>query len=160
MTEELYIRTPEAEIRRQLCAIARSQETQDDPRKYWADVGCDAEQMVKAGRHWCGAFYLWCLHQAGLLLHQGWIIGSGLSNEAYGLKLTTEPKPGDLAYFRRNQHYAMVVDTSPGMVQLVNGNSRNESNRTGPTKVIINERPRASVTAFYSIKRLLPKENA
>jgi len=157
VTDELYIRTPEDETRRLVCAIARSQEENDDPRKYWIEVGCDADAMIKEGRHWCGVLYLWCLHQANLLVRQGWIIGSGLSNKAYGLKLTTDPKPGDLAYFKTNQHYAMVVEASPGMVGLVNGNSRNKSNPSGPTKVVINEKPRAAVTAFYSIEGILPK---
>lgn len=155
MSDELYIRAPGEEIRRRICAIARSQEENDDPRKYWRDVLPTQEPPLT--RHWCGAFYLWCLHQADLLLGVPWVMGSGLAHERYRLKLTQDPKPGDLAYFKTNQHYAVVVDVNPGMVGLVNGNSRNKSNPTGPTKVVINEKPRASVTAFYSIEGILPR---
>lgn len=141
-----------SDLRASIVEIAMSQEENEDPTEYWLDVGCNPVAMIKARKHWCGAFALWCWHQAGILVGVNWLIGSGLSHSQFGLTLTSDPQPGDLAYFTTNQHYAIVAEASPGMVCLVNGNSRNKDNRVGPTKVVINERPRAVVKSFYSIK--------
>lgn len=138
-------------IRQLICDVARSQEGNDDPSIYWLD----ALGYTPGPPHWCGAFALWSWHRCGILVGVDWVVGSGLSHPRYGLALTRHPEPGDLAYFTRHQHYALVTDVSRDAVALVNGNSRNKSNPTGPTKVIINERKRRDVAAFYSIEKHL-----
>lgn len=117
-----------------------------DPTKYWADVlpGVDAK-----GLEWCGAFALWALHQAGLALDRRWVLGRGfILVGPHPLPQTTNPKPGDIAYFSKNQHEAIVEFVSPGAVQLVNGNGQGG-------RVTVSTVPRASVTAFFSIEPLL-----
>ncbi len=143
------MKAEESEIRRQVVEAARSQEENSDPSKYWLDtIG------TRIGpKHWCGAFALWCLHRAGLAMSWRWVIGKGF---LWRLERTRDPKPGDIAYFNLQQHHAVVVDVSADKVQLVNGNSRPKGVKLGPSMVVINERPRKDVTAFYSIGGLIP----
>jgi hypothetical protein len=117
-----------------------------DPAKYWADVlpGVDPR-----GLDWCGAFALWALHQAGLALDRRWVLGRGFILVGPNpLPQTTNPKPGDIAYFTKNQHEAIVEFVSPGAVQLINGNGQGG-------RVSVSTVPRSSVTAFFSIAPLL-----
>jgi hypothetical protein len=66
-----------------------------------------------------------------------------------GLKQTPVPEPGDIAYFQKNQHHAIVASVnSDGTVSLINGN--------GTGGAVSESRPDIEdVTAFYSIGTLL-----
>jgi hypothetical protein len=124
-----------------------------DPLPYWRDVLPDMRPPYP--RSWCGAGYLWCLHRAGLALDVSWVIGLGLaggmSRYRKSFPQTNEPEPGDLAYFLRNQHHAVVVAVGHAHVNLVNFNGRGGvvTESTSLTK---------DVRAFYSIANLLPSE--
>lgn len=128
-------------------AAAVSQLGNNNPAPYWADVlpGKDAGDA-----DWCGAFALWCLHQAGLALDWFWEIESGfaLSDKHQSLPQTKAPLPGDMAYFDHNQHMAVVELVSASAVQLINGNGNGGA-------VTRSTAARSSVTAFFSIAPLL-----
>jgi hypothetical protein len=128
-------------------AAAVSQLGNADPKRYWDDVFPGKDPT---GMDWCGAFALWCLHQAGLALDWSWEMGSGfaLSDQHQSLPTTTDPKPGDMAYFDSHQHMAVVEAVTPAAVSLINGNG-NAGAVTRSTAA------RSSVTAFFSIEPLL-----
>ena len=126
-----------------------------DPETYWRRVG------VKHGAdstsfeppfppHWCGAFHLWCLHEAGLC-DWPWVIDSG--NDTWGycwrLQLTNKPQPGDAAYFTKNQHHAIWV----GDGRIVNGNGK--GGEVTVTWVHNDHEP----DAYYSIEQLVARFN-
>jgi hypothetical protein len=144
--------TPAAPIlgRAAVVAAAVSQLGNDDPKLYWDDVlpGKDP-----SGADWCGAFALWCLHQAGLALDWMWEIESGfaLSDKHQSLPVTKSPLPGDMAYFDHNQHMAVVELVTPTAVQLVNGNGTAGA-------VTRSTALRSSVSAFFSIAPLLAEK--
>ena len=126
---------------------ALSQVGNTDPKPYWDDVLPNTDV---GHADWCGAFALWALHQAGLALDRQWVIGRGFILVGPNpLPQTTDPQPGDIAYFNKNQHEAIIESVTPGAVQLINGNG------TGGA-VSVSTVPRSAVTAFYSIKSLLP----
>lgn len=119
---------------------ALSQEGLSDPAPYWLSV----LGREKGPKEWCGAFALSALHHAGIARHIKWVIGKGFL-EVNNVPKTDDPQPGDVAYFADKQHQALVVDVSPTHVRLANGNGAGG-------KVVVNERPRSEVTAFYSIQ--------
>ena len=130
-------------------AVVRAavREPGDKPRvaEYWkAALGHDGEHPPD----WCGALPLWALKRAGLARDLQWEVGKGF---LYHLPTTSVPKPGDIAYFNKNQHHAIVqAVNSDGTVSLINGN--------GTQGHITQSRPnRSAVTAFYSIKPLITK---
>ncbi len=133
-------------------AAAVSQIGNTDPALYWHDTlpGRDPGHA-----DWCGAFALWCLHQARLALDWNWEIGSGflLSTIHPSLPTTAEPEPGDIAYFDHNQHEAVIEAVSPSGVSLINGNGAGGA-------VTRSSVPRSAVTAFFSIAPLLPEVRA
>lgn len=130
-------------------AAAVSQIGNTDPALYWLDTLPGGTDPGDAD--WCGAFALWCLHRARLAQDWQWEIGSGflLSTVHHSLPTTTEPKPGDIAYFDHNQHEAIVEAVSPSGVSLINGNGSGGA-------VTRSTEPRSAVTAFFSIAPLLP----
>jgi hypothetical protein len=130
---------------------AESQEDESDPTPYW--YSAIGRPVQDPDTDWCGAFVLTALHRQGLALNRSWQFGKGLEATLPLLQRTTDPKPGDIAYFTHNQHVAVVAEVTPTAVRLVNGNS------TGG-RVAINERPRKDVTAFYSIERYLSEKES
>lgn len=91
---------------------------------------------------WCGVFVLWVLHKAGIAKKIPWVLGKGI---LYMLPKTTDPKPGDIAYFDKPyQHHAIVEKVTKDFVRTIDGNSADQVQR--------NVRPRGEVSAFYSIK--------
>lgn len=115
---------------------------QTDPTAYWEDTLGSA---AGAPHDWCGAFALWALHRAGLAKDWRWEIGRGF---LFRLPQTNDPKPGDVAYFDRNQHQAIVASVAPGAIGLVNGNG------FAGAVTISTVRPQ-DVTAFFSIASLV-----
>lgn len=102
--------------RERVVEIARSQLGKADLSRYFASV---APEYVGSRPEWCGIFALWVLHEAGLAAGVKWIVAKGF---LFRLPQTTEPKPGDIAYFTSNQHQAVVAAVRPGEVDLINGN--------------------------------------
>ncbi len=124
---------------------------------YWADV---LHQGVLAPHppHWCGAFALWCLHQAGLGLELRWLFGPphyGFLWNLHQLKPHETPEPGDIAYLDEPyQHHAIVLCVEGETVHTCDGNQ-------GATEPIQKyEHPLAHWTAFFSIARLLDEPEA
>jgi hypothetical protein len=109
--------------------------------RYWADVMATNDRP----RDWCGAFALWALHRAGLAKNWYWQTGLGF---LFRLPTTRDPKPGDVAYFDRNQHHAVVTAVTGNDVALVNGNGA--EGRVSTSRVA-----KSAVTSFYSIAPLL-----
>jgi hypothetical protein len=139
--------TPDARAR--VVAIARAELGERDPDKYWVEV-CPALVGRPHDVAWCGGFALWCLRHAGLV-DWTWKPGMGFL-ELHGMPRVPLPEPGDVAYFAKNQHHAIVVGVGGGFVELVNGNGMTAP-REGVTETRV---PLLSVTAFYSIERVLP----
>jgi hypothetical protein len=89
-------------------------------------------------------FALWCLRQAGLT-DKTWVDGKGF---AMGwLPVVQLPEPGDIAYFNRFQHYAIVERCENGRVWLINGNGAGG-------KVTASDRPISDAALYFSIGRL------
>jgi hypothetical protein len=132
--------------RDQIIEEARKRSGDNAAAEAWLDVlGGPAYNWPK---HWCGAFALLCLHLAGLALDWRWRPGVGF---LYRLPRTSDPQPGDIAYFAKAQHHAIVVEVRGETLYTIDGNS-------GPLaggRVVENARPVAAAAAFYSIAPLL-----
>lgn len=132
---------------------------ESDSSKYGAAPGVD----------WCGIFDLWVYHQNGVLLQVEWAYAEDINHDGktdygflmvppYALKMTNDPQPGDIAYFNRNQHHAMVSAVRDDEVDLVNGNGIGG-------KVTVSTVKKSAVTAFFSVEdylmdSVLPEGNA
>lgn len=127
-----------------IVAWAESQEGLSDPAPYWQQV----LGQPSGPKSWCGAFAVSALQHNGVAVGHRWAIGKGLEATLPKLAKTSDPQRGDIAYFTKNQHMAIVVDVTPVSVRLVNGNGVGG-------RVTINERPRSEVAAFYSIEPYL-----
>lgn len=113
-----------------------------DLDKYFASA---APNAIGSGVNWCGIFALWALHQAGIAPGVTWVVSKGF---LYRLKQTSEPKPGDIAYFDKNQHHAIVRAVRADEVDLINGNG------TGGV-VSLSTAPKSKARAYFSIERFL-----
>lgn len=104
---------------------------------------------------WCGAFALWCLHQAGIGLDLRWMFGPPHYGFLWSLTQTDTPEPGDIAYLDKPfQHHAIVVSVEGDTIHTIDGNQ-------GPhAPVMTHEAPRGHWSAFYSIASLLGDEVA
>jgi len=139
----------EAEIRQRIVDFAIAEVGETFPDKYWKVVlPGDPGPYPKS---WCGAGYLWCLHQAGVT-DMPWRRSFGfegiLSKHGVPIVYTREPLPGDMAYFDKGEHHAVVVAPVGGMVGLVHFNGEGR-------KVTRDHRTQASVKLFYSIASLV-----
>lgn len=116
---------------------------------YWADVLHQAP-TAQHPPEWCGAFALWCLHQAGLGLLLRWLFGPPHFGFLWNLEATKSPKPGDIAYLDKPfQHHAIVVEVSGDTVHTIDGNQ-------GPhAPIMTHEAPLSHWTAFFSIEALI-----
>jgi len=136
----------EASIRVQVVQIAGSQLGKGDPSPYWRDA---YGPVWTPGLSWCGVFALWVLRQAGLTQAK-WIAGKGFIYPV-GLRPTFAPEPGDVAYFDKMQHQAIVAAVNTdGTVTLINGNG--DSGKVSESRT-----PKTKVTAFFSIDPLITK---
>jgi hypothetical protein len=134
--------------RAQVVAIAEAEIGVRQPYKYYEDCAPMYMGTKPNDKSWCGVFALWCLRQAGLS-DRMWVDGRGFV-EGY-LPRTINPEPGDIAYFLKNQHYAIVKALVNGRVYLINGNAMQ-----APVEgVVANDKGFAEVSVFYSIRNLV-----
>lgn len=142
----------EQEIRQRIVRAAQSELGKSDASKYWSAVLPESDTRPPP-KHWCGAGYLWCLQQAGLLRDARWIRGAGLETllrrNGAQVQYTKSPLPGDMAYFTKSEHHAVVVEETPGsFVHLVNFNGDGG-------RVTANAKLLKNVSLFYSISGLV-----
>ena len=116
--------------------------------RHWTDVQIDAYQY----KHWCGAFSLFCLHKAGLGLEIFWRDGLGYV-EPNHFPHVRIPKPGDVAYFAHNSHYALVERVRGNLFDTIDGNQG--LTLQAPSIKCHAGRDLTSAAAFYSISPLL-----
>jgi hypothetical protein len=141
---------PPSSAREVVARAALSQVGNGNPKRYWDDVA----PGVNVGKaDWCGAGALWSLHQAGLALDRHWKLGSGFLLRSPPLPTTRQPEVGDIAYFDHDEHHAVVVGVTPGVVSLVNFNG------AGGLVSESSIEP-AQATAFFSIAPLISSVNA
>lgn len=137
--------------RHRVATAAYSRQGSKNAAEFWKDVlpGLPPTQYP---RDWCGAFALWCLHQAGLAKDTHWLIGTGFLFKLPTVKI---PDVGDVAYFDTNQHQAVVVgyDAITDRVALMNGNGSGGA-------VTPSVHARSAAQAYYSIEPFVQKANA
>jgi len=123
--------------------IARAEVGLSDASKYWRDVLTSGPPYPP---HWCGAFALFCLRQAGLT-DWHWEIGKGF---LWRLRRTLDPQPGDIGYQDAPfQHHFVVTEADKHTLESVDGNQ-------GTPGVQVRHRAVGSPKfAFYSIASLL-----
>lgn len=126
--------------RKKLIKIALSQVDKANINEYWTDA-----YGATSDKDWCGVFILWALHKSGIATDWKWEVGKGF---IYKLPTTLIPKPGDIAYFTKNQHQALISKIDGEMISLINGNGFNGVVSTSVT-------PKSNITTFYSIESLL-----
>ena len=97
------------------------------------------EQWVKRDimPSWCGIFTFWALNKGGVPMPK-WTIGGSAVKQKAAYAPGYIPKAGDIAYFNKNSHYAIVEKTEPENpspserkkinVITVNGNTSGEDN--------------------------------
>jgi hypothetical protein len=145
--------------------VALQELGQRDPLKYWRDVmpGVDDAQLEKYAktRDWCGGFALWCIKQAGLAPDMHWKDGKGF---CYQLPTTTDPKPGDIAFFKTLNHHAIVLNYDPvtGVLRTIDGNQGPKLHPDEPgsirTTVTEHTRKASDATTFFSIAPLVEEK--
>jgi len=114
----------------------------------WTAAQVDAYQE----KHWCGGFTLYCLKMAGLAQSVFWKDGIGYC-EPSKLTHVRVPQPGDIAYFAKNSHYAIVEEVRGDVFDSIDGNQGATLAR--PSIKVYRGRPLSSVAAFYSIQPFL-----
>lgn len=134
-------------LRARVVAIARAEVGKAELNKYFADA---APMYVNANEppNWCGIFALWVLHQAGLLREKQWKVALGFLETSPALPKTSTPEPGDVAYYTKYQHEAVVLAVDGDMVELANGNGQGGV-------VSIGRRPLSEAAAYYSIRNAI-----
>lgn len=124
-----------------------------DPADYWS-VAAPSVRLSPAelkATDWCGGFYLWALKVTGLAPDIDWRFdGTGLRAGGGNFPPTRDPKPGDLAYFHRNQHHALVESVDGDDIHIINGNGGGK----GITRSTVS---RSQVAGFFSIEPLLAR---
>lgn len=140
--------TPREKLRAAVVAAAAGELGPGRIPDYWAS--CGVSPAPKPGTptgHWCGAFTLWCLHQAKLAPAVRWIIGRGFC-EVQGLPKTRNPLPGDIAYTDKPyQHHAIVESWDGTTLVTIDGNQPDVRRRSRPMP--------AAGMVFYSIDKFL-----
>lgn len=73
-----------------------------------------------------------------------WRQGVGISGVS-GIKQTSNPQPGDIAYIAKNQHHAIIVSVEGNTITTIDGNS----GRVGG-EISVNTRSRSKFAGFYT----------
>lgn len=114
------------------------------PGKYWLDV-LGPDWRGPYPKHWCGAFALWCLREAGLTDWR-WEVGKGF---LWRLPRTTDPQPGDIGYLDQPfQHHFVVERADKHTLTSIDGNQ-------GAPGVQRRNRAINGKSTFFSIAPLL-----
>lgn len=138
---------PPPRTRETVVRIAKQELGENDAKRYWEDV-LPPTWKGPFPRHWCGAFALWCLRQAGLT-DWHWEVGKGF---LYRLPIVRVPEPGDIGYQDKPfQHHFVVTDVGQHTFSSVDGNQGTPG---------VQERHRSFQSAlhpytFFSIQKLL-----
>lgn len=104
--------------RTRLVEIARAELGKSDAKVYWRDA-LGSTWVGPFPPHWCGAFALWCLRQAGLTDWR-WEVGKGF---LWRLARTTDPQPGDIGYVDQPfQHHFVVERADRHTLSSIDGN--------------------------------------
>jgi len=135
----------ETRTRKRIIEVARNELGPQNPDKYWVET---APGLTGTNAAWCGGFALWVLHEAGVGVDVPWVIGKGF---CFRLPQTTNPKPGDIAYFDRAQHHAIVVSVDDGTLHTIDGNQPGET-------VAERSRLRGEARAFFDVGPLIRGE--
>jgi hypothetical protein len=140
--------------RASVVAYARAELGEQDPNKYFREV---APQFIGQPHTiaWCGIFWLWCLHQAGLTDHK-WVTGLGFAS-GY-LPVVSIPEPADGMYFGSpRQHYAVVERVINGKVYTIEGNTMlaPKEGVTAKEYPITSEEFRRNGGCYFSIGKLV-----
>lgn len=135
--------------RDRVVAAARAELGKGESAKYWKDVD---PELAGTNAAWCGGFALWCLHQAGLAKNIQWITGKGFLGRLHRLDSITDAKPGDIAYYNKFQHHAVVAaNNGDGTLDDINGNGSGGK---------VTETKNAKPDAVYSIQSLIESASA
>lgn len=123
-------------------------------REYWADVLPPATPTQDYPKEWCGALCLFSIHRAELGPDVFWK-GGFAARCLRQLEPGQLPEPGDVAYFAKYQHHAIVeaVDAGAGTFDSVDGNQAPGILRHAGRKL-------SAVAAFYSIEPLIAAKGA
>ena len=120
-----------------------------DPADYW---NVAAKQRLTAAElkdlDWCGGFYLWALKVSGLAPADLFWRFDGTGIGSAKLRPTISPQPADLAYFKQNQHHALIEAVDGDTIRLINGNGGGK----GITRSSVSRR---QVAGFFSVDPLL-----
>jgi hypothetical protein len=130
--------------------IARGYVGSNDRAGFWLKaLGHDPGKS----KHWCGAFWLACIKEAGLTDIKWGIDGTGV--QALHLRPTRHPEPGDLGYIDEpNQHHFLVESVDGKTYSSIDGNA-------GTPGVQRNHRAlKTTGVIFYSIEPLLAAAQA
>lgn len=134
----------ESRYRNKIIKIIEKERAEPDTSKYWSGILKNSNPPYP--KHWCGGLALWALKKAGLAKDVNWEIGKGF---LYKLKITKKPEVGDIAYFQKNQHHAVVKSINDdGTITTYDGNDIGGS-------IGMHNRDPKKVTAFYSIKKFI-----
>jgi hypothetical protein len=147
------------DYRRKVAAWAYAQKDATDPEPYW--LSALGPRALGRPPHWCGAFALAALKAAGLATYVHWEIGEGFLLQALGYRAITDyPLPGDIAYFHRAQHHAIVGDTDVdgGMVELIQGNG--EGRKVTVTRHLSTPRAPNAPDRYFSIQAFIDRVRA
>jgi hypothetical protein len=128
-----------------------------DPTEYWETVLSEPHaSRPPYPKHWCGGAVLTWLQRSGLALDVKWKVGKGFLSVGDGLPRTDTPLPGDIAFFDRASHHALLVECAGPKVKLIQGNSRaNPMNPREEPHVRPSEHDFDEVSKWYSIAPLL-----
>ncbi len=123
---------------------------------YWSDV-LHIKTSDPHPPHWCGAFALWCLHQAGLGLELDWKFGPPNFGFLWNLKALTygaHPEPGDIGYQDLPYRHHFIVESVDGeRVHTIEGNQGPQHPITAAVRPLNDHR-----VVYFSIASLLPAE--
>lgn len=132
----LYEQTP-AGRRARFLRTLHAELGKSDGQKYWRDVLGKPRALPT---DWCGAYILWALRRT-LGIEWMWENERGFLHH---LPRTQNPVPGDIAYSNHLNHHAVVLETQPGWVKTIDGNS-------WMGQVRIRKRPSSYWHSYYSI---------
>ena len=115
--------------------IKAQKPNQNDPK-----VQVDRDAMPS----WCGIFVFWSLNKGGVPMPK-WTMGGNAVKLKAAYGPSHIPRPGDIAYFNTNSHYAIVDRTEPAQapaserrnvrVYTVNGNTAGQDNLGGQVQI-------------------------